>query len=125
MADQLIISYDFNYPLTQFANQGSAGAAFDAVTVLDGVSGQPAKDRGLYFDSVGNGYVPIDNLYLSHTFSIHSWILTEVHTDSMTLFWQDRDAGFDTGLYRALKVGFESNLEVRSHLALDADPLNL
>ncbi|MEE4246955.1 MAG: hypothetical protein V2I33_16200 [Kangiellaceae bacterium] len=81
--DELIISYNFNVPSNSYINGGSEGSTYDIISVMDGTSGYPAKNRGIHFKGVPetgtgseDGYILMPNFMLDHYFSIHTWILT-------------------------------------------------
>lgn len=61
-----------------YANAGTGGTAYDVTSVIDGVSGYPAKNRGIHFNgATNNGYIDIPNYMLDHFFSIHAWALVK------------------------------------------------
>ena len=93
LSDQLIISYNFNVPNIAISNSGSLGASFDVTATVSSTSAYPAKNRGLHFDGTNAGVIVMPPLLLSHTFSIHSWILS--YSEYGSLFskkkWIDPD----------------------------------
>ena len=87
-----------------------------------GTSGIPAKNRGLYFDGTNFGHITLaNNLYLSHTFSLHSWVMPSA-VAQMVIFWKDRDSGFATGDGDVLRAGIHPSFYAQSNLARDDDP---
>jgi hypothetical protein len=57
IAEALIVSYNFNAPMDTFTNNGSSSGSFDISITLDAPCGHPAKDRGLYYNGVCDGFV--------------------------------------------------------------------
>ena len=86
---ELVLSYDFNKPFKTFSNDVS-GVPLDITPTVDGPSGRPAKNRGIYFDGTNNGYIEIPGLLLNHSFSFHAWVVFFAGSD-ITLFSKDRN----------------------------------
>jgi hypothetical protein len=86
-----ITSYNFNAPRPSFPNLGSAAIQdiTDAFLVDNGTSGIPAKNRGIHISPGRPGYIATPGLLLSHTFSVHSWVLQK-QKGTMTLFNKSR-----------------------------------
>jgi hypothetical protein len=89
---EMALSYAFNVPALTFANSGHAGT-LDITSTVDAPAGNPAKNRGLYFNGSNDGFVEIPGLLLSHTFSVHAWVKIATLGD-LTLLSKDR-ADFD------------------------------
>ena len=86
----MIISYDFNVPSSTFANSGSGGTLSATSTIVN-ASGNPAKNRGVYFEGTDDGYLSIPAFTLNHTMSLHAWILLKTIGTRKTIFSKDRD----------------------------------
>jgi hypothetical protein len=65
---ELILRWDFNFPIIEYTNSGEGGFTF---TVNAGIS--PAKNRGVYFDGASDGFIVMNGLVLSHSFMMMTW----------------------------------------------------
>ena len=91
-ATNMIVSYNFNAPMDTFANTGSSSGSFDITLTEDIPCGHPAKDRGIYYNGVCNGFAQLNSAFiLAHTTSIHSWVNLNDVSGTMTLFAKDRN----------------------------------
>jgi hypothetical protein len=86
-------------------------------------AGHPAKDRGLYFDGTSDGFIPITDLALSHTFSIHFWALLKANNKAMTLLSIDRnDFTEGTDTKTSLDLGVTAGNLLDGRMAKFVDP---
>jgi hypothetical protein len=115
-----ILSYNFNVPKSPITNDGTA-TGFALTPVIDGSSGHPAKDRGIYFDSASNGYIIISGLFLNHTFAVHSWVLMKANTVVMTIFSKDRNV-FTASDKNLLNLIVNASNKMEAKLATDTTP---
>ena len=123
--DELALSYSFNHPRNAFTNAGSA-SGFDVTSVVVAPAGNPAKNRGIYFDGTNDGHIPINGLLLSHTFSFHSWVLIKSLTAEITMFSKDRN-DFTPATDRQqlrLSVDGSATQKMTAQLSQDIDPSN-
>ena len=83
----MILSYEFNVPLTTYSNQESASLNLNAS------GGHPSIYRGYYINS-NDAHIPINPLILNHSWSIHVWIMIWStpgnSNDVNTVFSKDR-----------------------------------
>jgi hypothetical protein len=84
-----ILSYDFNIPSETFANVGEGGAITATATIVS-AAGNPAKNRGIYFDGASDGFVRLGEFTLHHTFAVHAWVLAKSVAAEMTVLSKDR-----------------------------------
>ena len=120
---EMILNYNFNVPATTFANSGATGSTHDLTTVVIAPSGQPAKNRGIYFDGTNDGYLSVPDLLLGHSFSVHSWVLPYLGTD-LTLFSKDRDDFNPVTDQHHLRLSINTGGNLVAELAQDIDPSN-
>jgi hypothetical protein len=121
-----IVIYNFNYPVITFENTGTAGTALDlaAVNVIAVAnSAYPVKNRGLFFDGASDAYIMLPTLILSHSMSVHVWLL-RMGTAKVAVFSKDRDdftAATDAQLLY-FSISATNNLEAmlaKDHNTLD------
>ena len=67
----LVLKWYFNIPSVEYTNSGSGG--FSWSVHQSGLSVAPAKNRGVYFDGVNDGYITISGLVLSHSCTMITW----------------------------------------------------
>jgi hypothetical protein len=132
----MIISYSFNAPKATFENAGTLkGDTYKLVAPthivqVDG-SGQPAKDRGYFFDKTKVSYIKLPKIALNHTFSIHFWVLVKSVAEAgkvHTIFCKDR--GFPAGKTTLaennfLRIGIDENSKLSVVVAAYEDPATL
>ena len=121
LADQLILSYDFNAPLETYVNVGSQSGSFDLTPVRVNPSGHPARNRGLYFNGTDHAYITIGSLVLSHTFSVHTWALMKANNTDMTIFSKDRNVFTSGTSKQLLDLSVSSTNNMSSALSQDFD----
>ena len=75
----LILSYDFDVPVTTYSNLAPASVTLD----LTATGGYPAMHKGYYLTAV-DAVIPISPLILNHSWSIHAWVkIRSMNVDSM------------------------------------------
>jgi hypothetical protein len=128
-SDVLAVSYAFNIPSTTFANTGSGGSGLDVTATVAAPAGNPAKNRGVYFDGSSHGFVEIGGLLLAHTFAFHSWVFVKEtpYATDLTLFSKDRDdfvPATDRFQLRLSVDGKDNAGKMKAGLAQDIDASN-
>ena len=122
--DEKILDYNFNIPNIVFESTGAkTGSTYQITATVVAPAGNPAKNRGLYFDGSSDGYVQIGELLLGHSFSVHSWVFPTLGA-SITLLSKDRNDFDPTTAQNHLRLSVESTGFLFAELAQDIDPSN-
>jgi hypothetical protein len=125
---ELVVEYDFNIPMTTFANKSVIGITKAATTTLDGVSGHPARSRGVYFNGTNKGFIKIDGgVQKSHTFAIHAWVMPKDLTNEIVIFSTDRNVNTtadDLTKNRQFVLSIDTDGLMKVYLAKDIDTRN-
>ena len=87
--NELVIKFQFNYPISEYENLAPARINLEIET--DVTSGAPAKNRGIYFDGVGNAYAELSDFTLYHSWTLVTWIYPMMDDSERMVFFQKED----------------------------------
>ena len=86
---ELIIKFQFNYPISEFENLGAVRINLELET--DFPSGALAKNRGIHFDGVGDAYVELSFFALYHSWTVVTWLYPMMNGNERMVFFQKED----------------------------------